>query len=171
MTSKELIAQVVEAVRTYDAKQHDINIKHKRDTRLRNTRLLLQNYNYFKAHADSSIYSSDQLEAVDEMGDIDDYKPHMLIQAIKQSSYKTYLILAHIDKMLKIYELYANMGSDKSKREYQVMLKYFLQGLKTSEISKEYDVDERTIQRDIVDSVQHFSGFVFGFDSIAEMSE
>lgn len=171
MLSKQELNDVVEAIRAYDIKQHDADMKHKHDTKLRNTRLLLQNYNYFKAHADSSIYSSEQLEAVDSMGAIDDYKPHMLIQAIKQSSYKTYVILAHIDKMLKIYEIYANMSNEKAKREYQVMVKYFLDGMKTSEIAAEYEVDDRTIQRDIVDSVQHFSGFVFGFDSIAEMSE
>ena len=171
MLTKQELDDVIKAVKEYDASQHEILLKIKRDTRLRNTRLLLQNYNYFKAHADKSIYSSDQLESIDELGCIDDYKPHMLIQAIKKSSYKTYLILAHIDKMLKVYEIYANMGSEKSKREYKVMIKYFLQGIKTSDIAHEFEVDDRTIQRDITDSVNHFSGFVFGFDSIAEMSE
>jgi predicted DNA-binding protein YlxM (UPF0122 family) len=168
MTSEELIQQVVTAVRNYDAKQHAINIKNKRDTRLRNTRLLLQNYNYFKVHAKEAVYSADQLQDIDE---IDDYKPHILIQSIKKSSHKTYVVLKHINKMLEIYKTYANMGSDKSKREYRVMVKHFLNGVKMSDIAKTEEVDERTIRRDIVDSVQHFSGFVFGFDSINEMSE
>lgn len=168
MLSKQQLNDVVEAIRTYDAKQHDINAKRKRDARLRNTRLLLQNYNYFKVHAEGAIYSASQLQDFD---DINDYKPHILLQSIKSSSQRTYMVLKHINKMLVQYKQYADMGSDKSKREYRVMVKYFIDDEKTSNIATSEGVDDRTIRRDIVDAVQHFSCFLFGFNSIADMSE
>jgi hypothetical protein len=162
------IEQIIATIREYDAKQHKLNIKLSRDIRLRNTRLLLQNYNYFKVHAEESVYSADQLQDIDE---IDDYKPHILLQSIKKSSHKTFIVLKHINKMLVRYKNYADMGSDKSKREYRVMVKHFIDGVKTSDIAGLEGVDERTIRRDIVDAIQHFSCFLFGFNSIADMSE
>lgn len=171
MIDQQDAEQIIKAIRDYDTKKHAKDIKTKQDNRLRNTKLLLENYNYFKAHADKSIYSSEQLESVNDIGELDDYKPHMLIESIKRSSYKTYLMLAHIDKMLKIYEIYTNMEGEKQQRAFRVMKKFYLDKLKMADILVEESIAERTFNRDIAESVHCLSGFLFGFDSINEMAE
>ena len=60
MDKAEIIKLAVEASKAYDAKQRIKDKKARHDKRLRNTRLLLKHYNYFRNHADESIYKSSQ---------------------------------------------------------------------------------------------------------------
>jgi hypothetical protein len=168
ITESEIISLTVSTVREYDAKQASIQAKQRKDNRLRNTKLLLENYNYFHAHADKSIYSSEQLESIDELGDISDYKPHMLIESIKKSSYKTYIMLAHIDKMLKIYEIYAKQEGDKQARAFNVLKRYYVDKEKINDIAAAEGISERTAQYDLQEGIKMLAGFIFGFDILED---
>lgn len=97
-----------EAAVEYINKRRQAAAKSRHDWRLRNTRLLLKHYNYFQEHIDSAIYSTQQLEAMDVIAEMDDVSAKVNIDSIKKSAQKTFVIIQHINNMLDLYESYAD---------------------------------------------------------------
>ena len=171
LTKADVIKITVETVKEYEAEQRLKNKKSRLDWRLRNTRLLLKHYNYFRNHVDESIYCSKQLSTIDALEDIEDYSANINIQSIKKSAQKTFVILSHINAMLDLYEIYCFKTGASEQRKLRVLKAYYFDQMRMVDIAINENVAERTCTRDLFDAINKLSALIFGIDSVHEMVE
>ena len=105
--------------------------KHKVDMRIRNTELLLHNYNNFKKHMKESVYTENQLtkeELFNELDlDMDEEITTTQINSIIQSKNKTIIIMKHIDTFLDYYKYKClNSNREDVQRRYEVIKLLYL---------------------------------------------
>lgn len=148
-------------------------VKFRHDRRLRNTKLLLRNYNKFKLHCKNSIYTSKQLDnlhAVDILDEVDNIDDETLyVNSIQKTHDRTYIIIKHINRMLQLYKYSAEKSKDENAiRGYKAIELFYLATEKKSDddIAKELNVSKRTVYRDIKQSVEELSSLIFGIDGI-----
>lgn len=172
-------AGVTAAIKFMD-KEYERRTKAKFDRRLRNTRLLLSHYPMLAAHSEKALYSISQLEdgnCVDEAKcdeDImevlegkDQFDNETYIQSIKRSATRTHIILAHIQEMMAIYQIYCERsGKEEDPRRYRVLQAKFFDQKSNTEIAVSENVDERTVRRDINEATQKLSALIFGIDGL-----
>ena len=173
----ELAAKVaVEAVREYDQKQ----IKSRHDKRLRNTKLLLENYILLHDHCQNAVYDKQQIinsemidsaSALDILDSIDKYDKDAYIESIKKSTIRTRIILAHVDAMLELYHVYCERSKKKEDiRRYRVLTATYFEEQTPEEIAEAENIDERTYYRDMRDAREKVSALIFGIDGLHNVS-
>lgn len=154
-------------------KDKDDRFKYRHDRRLRNTKLLLRNYNKFRLHCKNAVYTSEQLreinviDVLDDLNNIDDES--LYINSIKKTHDRTFIIVKHINRMIKLYEYSAKMDHDATTiRRYTVIKKFYMSNKKITytEIAEELQVSEKTISRDIQQGIEDLSSLIFGIDGI-----
>lgn len=171
MDKQEIVRLTVEACKEYDQKQRQKNNKQIQEWKLRNTRLLLTHYNYFRDHIDEAIYSSDQLKTIDIVTEINNCRGSIDIQSIKKSAQKTFVFMAHIDEMLSLYEVWCDKIGETEPRKLRVLKMFYLDNLKIPEIMGREFISEKTVYRDIEDAVDRLSTLIFGIEAINKMTE
>jgi DNA-directed RNA polymerase specialized sigma24 family protein len=154
-------------------KHKEDKFKYRHDKRLRNTKLLLRNYNKFRLHCKNAVYTSseiDELNAIDVLDQIDSIDDEGLyINSIKKTHDRTYIIIKHINRMVQLYKYSAEMDNDSNAlRRYKVItIVYMSVKSKTyKEIAEELEVSEKTITRDIRQAVEELSSLIFGIDGL-----
>ena len=167
----EIIRLTVEAVKNYDQQQRVKNIKSRHEWKLRNTRLLLNHYNYFKDHIDESIYCSDQMKTIDLLSEIESVNTNINIQSIKKSAQKTFIIMSHIDSMIDLYQSWCVRSGETEQRRLRVLKMFFFDKIKVPEILQAEFISERTFYRDIDEAVNKLSALIFGIEAVNEMAE
>ena len=178
MTDLELLIELVakaaaeEAIRQYKKAEEDAKkSRHKR--KLHNTRLILKNYHLLKIHNDSSIAeladivddeAFDLLSAMLNKPDAEEIK----IKSIKQSVARTRIILDHIDTMLDAYQKRCTKSNREMEwRRWKVVYSMYLsedRWMTVEEIAKEFQLDARTIYRDLDMACEDLSSLLFGVD-------
>jgi len=171
MNKADIVKLTVEAVKEYEQKQRVKNIKERHTWKLRNTRLLLDHYNYFKDHIDESIYCSDQMETIDIIAEIENCRGSINIQSIKKSAHKTFVIMAHIDSMIDLYQTWCDRSGETEQRRLRVMRMFFFDKLKVPDILQAEFISESTFYRDIDSSVNKLSSLIFGIEAVHKMTE
>ena len=131
----------------------------------------MKHYNYFRNHADESIYKSSQLDAVEVMDEIDDCRSDVYIQSIKKSAAKTAIVISHINNMLEIYQAYCDKTGPSEQRKFRVLKSFYFDQVERSEVMLIEHISERTYFRDIDDAVNTLSALIFGIDAVHEMTE
>lgn len=172
MVNKEELTEIVkQVISEYDKQQREKDKKRK-DRRLRNTHLLLKNYNNLLIHIDYAIDSEIKIqEDTEEMYDpdsveYDDEQYELIyINAIKRTKTRTRIIVKHIETAIEFYKQKSNIDNI-SKRRYEVLNKYYFENKKISEIAIELDCSEKTIVRDKNKAVEELSSLFFGIDGI-----
>ena len=154
-------------------KEKEEKKKHKVDMRLRNTELLLHNYNNFKKHTDNSIYMDKQLathELFDELDlDLDEEITKTQVNSILKSKNKTNIILKHIDTFLDYYKYKCeSSGREDIERRYKVIELLFLnEDKKTQEdVADLLCCSERTIRTTKSIAIKELSVLFFGIDGL-----
>lgn len=142
------------------------------DRRLRNTKLLLENYRIFKAHAANAVYEveaeEDPLQIIEELM-MPGKTPKLFVESIKRSAARTATIVRHIETMLHLYQVYCyHWGSDEDKRRWRVIEALYVNEEKTTifDLAEREHVSDSTIKRDIVNARERISAFMFGIDGI-----
>lgn len=162
-----------EAIRVYETEKEKERGK-RRDRRLRNTALLLENYRMFKQSVDNSIYSSRQIE--ESAGDILEsmmniYDDEVIIRSIRRSAEKTSVMVAHIDNMIELYRAYCyhQSGDYIDIRRFEVMYQTYISDKKKSvgELALDYDVSANTIYGDLNEAKRRLGALIFGIDGVA----
>ncbi len=152
--------------------QRQANANAIKDRRIHNTRLLLSKYRLFNEHISSSTFKESQINlamAIDfsqEMYDPNN-RADQIVEGILNSTKKTKIILSHINSMLRIYEIFCNENdSEQMKRRYDALYgKYIADERATYEdMAEKWNVDVRTIRRDIHAAENDFSVLLFGID-------
>ncbi|MGK4058165.1 HTH domain-containing protein [Loigolactobacillus coryniformis] len=160
-TIKEIATLVAQLVKEERHKQ----FLHEQTWRLKNTRLLLKNYDILKEHSmeidtDIDMYLKDVFNQ-------DDLK----LRSLTGYKARTKKMMEYTDMMLKSYRTYAEKRDDAARRRYFTLLHMFITTDKWTfmEIADRFDVSEKTIQRDQKKAIEEFSIFLFGIVSLEEM--
>lgn len=144
------------------------------ERRLYNTRELLRNYRGLKLHAKKAVYKarfSKKLKAIDILEDLDKSETELFIESIKKSSAKTYIIIAHIDRMLEVYKHLCEISKDEVElNKYKAIEDYYINPRKISidKIAESMSYSGRQIERYIDDAISDLTGLIFGIDGISK---
>ena len=145
-----------------------------KDSRLRNTKMLLSHYREFKAHAESAIYSAEQSEDVIDVLDLmweRNNRREQVVNSIKKSAVHTKIIMTHIDSMLEVYKSFAERSRKQSNiRQYQVVCERYIDDvqLTVEEIAEKHNIDPRTVYLDIDAGIDRLSKLIFGVDLLSK---
>lgn len=160
----EIIAEAVLKEQNNQKKRHD---KVKKDWKLRNTNLLLKNYRMLKQHCDGivptlhdfedTIFSPDQLE----------------LSSLMKYKARTKEMLDYFDLMLSSYCQYCHNQGEMAERRYDIIFSVYI----TNEYRKSkmqmtgiYNIDARTVDRDIKKAGEELAIFLFGIDSLDDLT-
>ena len=171
MNKEEVIKIAIEAVREYDEKQKIKNLKYRHDRRLRNTKLLLKHYNYFRNHVENAIYSVEQIDAIATLDEIDGLNSDLYVKSIKKSASLTHIILSHVQAMLDLYEAYALNKGENEQRKLRVLKSFYLEQKSIFDIMNNEHISERTFFRDRDDAINVLSSMIFGIEVVSSMAE
>lgn len=154
-------------------KEKEVRRKSRYDRRLRNTKLLLREYRKLKAYCDDAVYSSKQVEknAIDILDEMDEFEfdNEMYIDSIKRSKERTLVIIEHINKMLDMFRYYSEASKKpEDNRRFKVIYDMYISEEESSadDIAERYDIETRTVYRDISNGVETLSALLFGIDGL-----
>ena len=180
MNYQELVEELTKAAAQIAAditiktieEQRQADAKAIKDRRIHNTKLLLRKYRLFNEHVGSATFKESQINlamAIDFSQQM--YDPHnradQVVEGILNSTKKTKIILSHINSMLRVYEIYCNdSNSDQMLRRYDSLFGKYIADERVSyeDLAEKWNVDIRTIRRDIHAAENDFSVLLFGVD-------
>lgn len=151
------------------AKVHELNAADRADTeakeqdkRLRNTKLLLQNYRAFKVYAKKI-----EKNAVAEWEGVDVEELLVfgedLVKSIRQSSQRTIVMVQHIDLALATLKyLYSLEKHPGTRRQYDILHTRYVDGLKIDEIAEKNEINNRSVYKAIDAATERLSILLFG---------
>lgn len=144
--------------------------KERFDKRLRNTKLLLQNFRNFKVYYDESVYKQN-CSALDILDELEAYEGDecMVIESINHSRERTQIILSHILKMMQMFRwIMESSKKDEDVRKYKTIdMLYIDDEVKTAdEIAKILNVETRTVHRYKKEGISILSSLMFGVDGV-----
>jgi hypothetical protein len=158
---------IVEAVLKEQQKQDNKKKEHKKDWRLRNTKMLLKNYHLLQKHCDEI---TEDLEAFEEVI----FDPEELnLRSLMKYKAKTKKMLDYFDNSWGSYQSYCkNRGSVYSRR-CDVLYKLYISPNEFTKIkiAELYNMDERTVRRDEKKALEELSVFLFGIDSLSDLEQ
>ena len=142
-----------------------------KDKRLRNTKLLLRNYRMLKKGCEEAVWNREVAKRASEEMDIlmlmkaDD---RVVVDSIKQSSEKTAVILAHIDRMIEVYKSFCYKFGEREKRRYKALQVVYLNvaKLKMSEAAAKLGITLPTLYADLAIAEESLASLIFGFDGL-----
>lgn len=144
----------------------------RKDRLIRNTALLLKNYRMLKMSADKSIFARCQMEEsaadiLDSMMNL--YDDRIVIESIRRSATRTAIMVAHVENMISLYEVYCReKNSHTDRRKYEVLYASFIAEKEesVSELADRLCVSEDTIYSDLRMAKEQVSALMFGIDGI-----
>ncbi|WP_195985360.1 hypothetical protein [Clostridium sp. D33t1_170424_F3] len=146
------------------------------DRRLRNTKLLLQNYRPLMEHYESAIYDAATLDEEDitaaevfELMTQYVYDNDLYVESIKKSAARTHIIMEHLNKMLGVYEVYCMKSQREDyKRHWRVISALYLAEEPTTaaKIAEDEKIDKRTVYKDIDTACEVLTALIFGVDGV-----
>jgi len=159
-------------------KEKNRAVKGRYDRRLRNTKLLLRNYRTLKAHCQNAIFERSEIivdtmnvNAIDILDSIDDLwsSEEIYIESIKRTTERTAIILAHIDEMMKIFEILCHQSNaEEDMRRYRIIHNMYITDVSMSvdEIALDEQIHPRTVYKDIDIACERLSALLFGIDGL-----
>lgn len=165
--TKHQLEIIVDAVLKSQKKINKEKQKEKQDWKLRNTNLLLKNYRMLKKHCDGIVPRLHQFEE-------SVFDPEELnLEKLMKYKARTKEMLDYFDIMLSSYNQYCHNQGIAAERRFDVINKIYISNpsFSKSQMAGIYDLDDRTIQRDIRKASQELSVFLFGIDSIEDLSD
>jgi DNA-directed RNA polymerase delta subunit len=148
----------LEAVKEFEKSQK----KNNRAKVFQNAKKLMENYN--------RICQSVR-EGVSELSDVDDGEEleelsaeEIYINSIIKSKLRSIVMIAHIDKCLKLLE--EEQIRKESPEKYDAFRHFYLDEMTYEQMAEEYGYAERTARRWIVDCTNILSVYLFGSDAI-----
>lgn len=143
-------------------KQKEEIEKKEKDKRLRNTKLLLQNYRSLQSYAEKI-----KEDAIEDAGGVDVGELLVfgedLVKSIRQTAQRTLVMVKHIDQALAtlayLYSLEKHPGT---RRQYDILHARYVLGKKIEEIAEEFEVDSRSVFRALKAVEERLSIILFG---------
>lgn len=150
--------------------------KQQYDKRFHNTKLLLRHYRTLNEHYQNAVFDIDTAtEADEDFADImqamnstvDDEA--LYIESIKQSSIRTKIIMAHVNKMLDIYKIMCSQSKRQDDaRHWRVLEAIYISDKATPAgvVAEQEHIDKRTVYKDIDVCVSDLTTLLFGIGGI-----
>lgn len=164
-TPDELMSFIVKEVIKENDKRNEVERKHRKDWRLRNTSLLLKNYRKLKAHCDNVV---EDLEVYKDMV----YDPKGLkLDTLMQYKTRTAKMLQYFDTIFKAYGEMSKYEGHSAERRYRIVSRMYVenQGASATELSEYYNIDRSTVTRDTTKAIEELSIMLFGIDSFEDL--
>lgn len=139
------------------------NIEKESKTRkFRNTRKLMMNYNRICKSVEEGISGLSEMDNADELGEFTE--EDIFINSILKSKLRSIVMIAHIDKCLKLLEEeeYRNNTPEK----YLAFKYFYLYEMSYESIAEVYGYGERTARRWITELTNILSIYLFGADAV-----
>lgn len=142
------------------------------DARYHNTKLLLKHYRALNAHYKHAVFNMNTAEAEDKSfseimaimnSTIADET--LYIESIKQSVVRTKIIMAHVNRMIEIYEgICSSTGKADDMRHWRVLYDLYISDtpLTADEIAEREKIDKRTVYKDINAAATDLTMLLFG---------
>lgn len=161
-----------EALRVFEQERKKEQGK-RANRRLRNTKLLLNNYHMLKEHAENSVFGRTQMEesAIDILESMMSvYDDEVIIESIKRSATRTAIIVSHIEVMFGLYHSYCEHTSSREidLRRYEVTWDKYMadKTLTAKEIAEKQNISTRNVYEDIKVATERLSALIFGVDGL-----
>lgn len=143
-------------------KQKETTEKKERDKRLRNTKLLLQNYRSFKKYAEKI-----EEETVEELEEINVMELLVvgedLVKSIKQTTRRTLIMVRHIDQALVTLEnFYSTEKHSGTRRQFDILHDRYVKGELIREIAEKNEINDRSVYKAIDAAVERLAIILFG---------
>lgn len=155
----ELISSLAsqEAIKQFQVQQMKQKKKEK-DWRLRNTKLLLENYHRLKDHCEDIDQQLEEYE--DTVFNLEE----LTLETLMKYRFKTAKMMRHFDRMLKHFEADSKKGVEEEQRRYKVIYHKYLSEnrLSVQRLCEKYNVEQGTIYRDIKLAINDLSVLLFG---------
>ena len=150
------------------SKEKEEKRKSRFDRRLRNTDLLLKNYNKFVAHCNTALYTSKQLKqanAIDILDEVEDDEDEVYVRSIMRTRERTFLIVNHIKRILGYYK-HITKSEPEKERKYKVLVGLYIDKKTYSQMAEELYCSTKTIERDRKEAIEELSVLIFGVDGL-----
>ncbi|NOP79608.1 hypothetical protein HNV23_08930 [Bacillus paranthracis] len=159
----ELISTLAgqEAIKQYKALQAKQK-KTEKDWRLRNTKLLLQNYKRLKGHCEEIDSQIEEFE--ESVFNLED----LTLESLMKYRFKTAKMMKHFDRMLKHLEDDCMNGTEEDKRRWHVIYYRYLSEkvLPVHMVAEALCVEQGTVYRDTKIAIADLSVLLFGISAI-----
>jgi hypothetical protein len=165
LTKNQLEIITQEVMKQLDT-QHKKRLKREKDWRLRNTKLLLENYHRLKDHCDDIDQQVKEYE--DTVFDLEE----LTLETLMKYKLKTAKMMRHFDRMLKHFERDCLNGTMEEQRRFKVIFHRYLSqnNLSVQEICEKVNAEQATIYRDTKQGINDISVLLFGLSAL-ELSE
>lgn len=159
----ELITSLAsqEAIKQYKA-QLKKQKKEEKDWRLRNTKLLLENYHRLKKHCD------DISAQIEEYEDTVLSLEELTLETLMKYRLMTSKMMHHFDRMLDHFRIDSENGTDEEQRRFKVIYHRYLSEnkLNVQKLCEMYSVEQGTIYRDTKIGIHDLSVLLFGLAAL-----
>lgn len=163
---KDLDEQQLAAITEVVIKQQRKIKRKERDRRLRNTKMLLQNYRRLRTHIQIEPGNEDlTLKYEQENGVV------IRFDELDKYHAKSRSLIRYLDNVLDVYKNECKQGDEIDWRRYQVIDKLYLSTTKLSlsEIALYYDKDRSTIDSDKRRAINDISVMLYGMDALNDI--
>lgn len=163
--TKHQLEIIAEVVLKEHQKQKNKEKEPLKDWRLRNTQLLLKNYQMLEKHCEGIVEDLEDYEAVV-------FDPEELnLRALMKYKAKTKKMLDYFNATWGSYQSFCKNKGEATKRRCDVLYQLYIspKNLKKIDVAEKYNMDERTIRRDEKKAVEELSIFLFGIDSLSDL--
>ena len=139
----------------------------RRSLRIKNTKLLLKNYQELMLHAQESIGEMDYNYWMDLM--LPDGK--ISLDSIRRSIAKTRALCMHVQVMLDEYRKKCEQGSSSAQMRWRIIFSYYLDTPKLSapEIAEKEYVDVGNVYAQIEKACDELGVYLFGIDALEQL--
>lgn len=154
---------IVDTVLKAYSKEKKIEEQREKDKRLRNTKLLLRNYQTFKRYSEKHEGDKDidrELSTHQLILNSED-----LVESIRLTTERTLLMIQHLDKALKALDFICQQELTEEKatgKQYEILKKRYVIGETVDAISSFYGISERTVYKSIDAGAERLSVLLFG---------
>lgn len=160
--SKETVRLITQCAIDVYQQQVDKAQAAAKDSRLHNTKKLLENYQELKAFSENAVYDAErvaELQTITELMSMSSRSSSLVTESIKTSVAKTAAMMAHIDKMLNFYREH-----NEEPRRWDVVKAMYLDNprKKAGELADMFFCDESTIYRWNRAAIKDLSTLFFG---------
>lgn len=128
-----------------------------------NTKVLMENYRRMVQSVEEGVSDLSSL-TTDSIEGLDDDNANVFIESIVKSKLRSLVMLAHIDKCLKLLE---NEAYRKNTLEKYLAFKYFyIDGMTHENISEVLNCTDRTSRRWVSELTVNLGVYLFGVDAL-----
>lgn len=163
--TKHQLEIIADAVLKSQKKLEKEKQKKKQDWKLRNTKLLLKNYRMLSKHCEEIVEQLEGYEGILFSSN------ELNLQTLMKYKAKTKKLMNYFNSTFSHYKDFCKSQGISGERKICALEKMYISNPKMSaeQIAEYYNVDKRTIHRDLKKGIDELTIFLFGVDSLEDL--